>query len=150
MFLIVFPQIHVLRVIVDLRDRYDRLREHAVSYLSQHYSDRAVQEALADTIEKIALGYMPHAGGVLRSLLGLRITVAPPSPEVGVRPNATVLPFPTPSSPPVAGGDQPPTSATVTSSTIYNKLRIALPDEESDDSEHVPRKPRKSKRGGKA
>ncbi|KAI0806908.1 hypothetical protein C8Q74DRAFT_1188125 [Fomes fomentarius] len=57
--------------------RYDRLREHAVSYLSQHYSDPGVQDTLPDTIERVVLGDMPHAGNVLRSLLGLRVVIAP-------------------------------------------------------------------------
>ncbi|KAI0747614.1 hypothetical protein C8Q80DRAFT_686169 [Daedaleopsis nitida] len=60
--------------------RYPRLREHAVSYLSQHYADRAIQNNLPDAIEKVVLGYMPHAGDVLRSLLGLRAAVASPKP----------------------------------------------------------------------
>ncbi|RDX52740.1 hypothetical protein OH76DRAFT_123004 [Lentinus brumalis] len=60
--------------------RYDRLREHAVSYLSQHYSDRAVQNDLSEIIQRIVAGNMPHAGGVLQSLLGLRVSVAAPIP----------------------------------------------------------------------
>ncbi|KAI0694155.1 hypothetical protein C8T65DRAFT_667072 [Cerioporus squamosus] len=60
--------------------RYDRLREHAVSYLSQHYSKPAIQSVLPEVIERVVLGDMPHAGGVLRSLLGLRVTIAAPFP----------------------------------------------------------------------
>ncbi|KAH9915802.1 uncharacterized protein BXZ73DRAFT_22478, partial [Epithele typhae] len=52
--------------------RYDRLREHAVSYLSRHYSKPSVQGALPAVIEKTVLGELPHASGVLLSLLGLR------------------------------------------------------------------------------
>ncbi|KAI0713493.1 hypothetical protein C8Q76DRAFT_731615 [Earliella scabrosa] len=59
--------------------RYDKLREHAVSYLSQHYSNKTVQSKLPETIERVVLGDMPHAGPVLRSLLGLRIVIAKPS-----------------------------------------------------------------------
>ncbi|KAI0713494.1 hypothetical protein C8Q76DRAFT_463336 [Earliella scabrosa] len=61
--------------------RYDRLREHAVSYLSQHYSKPAVQNALPIIIDKIVLGEMPHAGGTLRSLLGLRVAVSITTPH---------------------------------------------------------------------
>ncbi|KAI1784245.1 hypothetical protein LXA43DRAFT_229845 [Ganoderma leucocontextum] len=64
--------------------RYDRLREHAVSYLSRNYYDLAIQEALPDFIDRFALGDLPHAGGVLGSLLGLRIALAPPSPAPDV------------------------------------------------------------------
>ena len=83
--------------------RYDRLREHAVSYLSQQYSDRAIQDALPEVIERIVLGDMPHAGGVLRSLLGLRVAVSGPLP--GLRPSAmgarpVVPPPPEPAIPP--------------------------------------------------
>ncbi|KAI1784244.1 hypothetical protein LXA43DRAFT_229962 [Ganoderma leucocontextum] len=59
--------------------RYDRLRGHAVSYLSQNYSKPAVQQSLPDIIQRIALGEMPHAGRVLRSLLGLRVAISPPT-----------------------------------------------------------------------
>ncbi|KAI0637429.1 hypothetical protein C8Q77DRAFT_1050083 [Trametes polyzona] len=58
--------------------RYDRLREHAVSYISRNYTDPKVQVALQDALDKVLLGQLPHAGGLLRSLLGLRITVKPP------------------------------------------------------------------------
>ena len=59
-----------------MSQRYDKLREHAVSYLSLHYSHTAVQSKLPETIERVVLGDMPHAGPVLRSLLGLRIVLA--------------------------------------------------------------------------
>ncbi|EJF62646.1 hypothetical protein DICSQDRAFT_57708 [Dichomitus squalens LYAD-421 SS1] len=73
------PQNIVTEAFSSFFARYDRLREHAVSYLSQVYSDPAVQEALPDFVDRIALGCLPHASGVLRSLLGLRVTLAPPS-----------------------------------------------------------------------
>ena len=60
--------------------RYDRLREHAVSYLSQNYDNPAIQDALPEFVDRFARGELPHAGGVLRSLLGLRIALSPLSP----------------------------------------------------------------------
>ncbi|OJT12245.1 hypothetical protein TRAPUB_11233 [Trametes pubescens] len=59
--------------------RYDRLREHTVSYLSQNYYDSNVQDSLQDALDKVLLGHVPHAGLLLRSLLGLRMATAPPS-----------------------------------------------------------------------
>ncbi|RPD73522.1 hypothetical protein L226DRAFT_614035 [Lentinus tigrinus ALCF2SS1-7] len=44
--------------------RYDRLREDAVSFMSQHYTDSAVQQSLPDIIDKIVIGDMPYAGGL--------------------------------------------------------------------------------------
>lgn len=60
-------------------NRYDRLREHAVSYLSENYYDTKVQDSLNDALDKVLLGHAPHAGLFLRSLLGLRMATAPPS-----------------------------------------------------------------------
>ncbi|KAM5542629.1 hypothetical protein V8D89_003590 [Ganoderma adspersum] len=59
--------------------RYDRLREHAISYLSRNYSTPDVQQSLPDIIQRIASGEIPHAGGVLRSLLGLPVVISPPT-----------------------------------------------------------------------
>ncbi|KAL1947412.1 hypothetical protein VTO73DRAFT_14373 [Trametes versicolor] len=78
--------------------RYDRLREHAVSYLSQNYSDLRVQASLQDALDKVLMGQAPHAGPLLRSLLGLRIATAPPThggslgniPEPLVKPTSSV------------------------------------------------------------
>ncbi|KAI9056947.1 hypothetical protein FKP32DRAFT_1598832 [Trametes sanguinea] len=55
--------------------RYERLREHAVSYLMQIYSDPQVEAALHDTLDKVAKGQLPHASGILRSLFGLRMAL---------------------------------------------------------------------------
>ena len=88
--------------------RYDRLREHAVSYLSQQYSDRAIQDALPEVIERIVLGDMPHAGGVLRSLLGLRVAVSDPRPGLRLSALCRVLAGsvpPGPATPPTAPND---------------------------------------------
>ncbi|KAI0648312.1 hypothetical protein C8Q79DRAFT_567910 [Trametes meyenii] len=64
--------------------RYDRLREHTVSVLSQNFSDSKVQRALPDALDKVLLGMAPHAGPLLHSLLGVRMASvpvpAPPSP----------------------------------------------------------------------
>ncbi|PIL30568.1 hypothetical protein GSI_07268 [Ganoderma sinense ZZ0214-1] len=56
--------------------RYDRLREHAISFLCRNYYTSAVQESFPDIIQRIALGEMPHASGVLRSLLGLPAVIS--------------------------------------------------------------------------
>lgn len=59
--------------------RYDRLREHAVSVLSQNYNDHGVQIALKHTIGRVVNGELPHAHSLLLSLLGLRIAIQPPA-----------------------------------------------------------------------
>ena len=59
------------------RHRYDRLRQYAISYLSQSYSKPPVQRSLPDILQRIAMGELPHAGGVLRSLLGLPVAISP-------------------------------------------------------------------------
>ena len=80
--------------------RYDRLREHAVSYLSQNYSKQEVQNALPEVIDRIVLGELPNAGEALRSLMGLRVHLANPGEpgrNVENRPtqaNSVVLPPP--------------------------------------------------------
>ncbi|KAI0781362.1 hypothetical protein BD413DRAFT_504804 [Trametes elegans] len=61
--------------------RYDRLREHAVAYLSRKFSHSEVQGPLHDALDKVLLGHSPHAGPLLRSLLGLRIVAGPSAPE---------------------------------------------------------------------
>ena len=40
-----------------------------------NYSDPAVQRSLSEVIDKVVLGELPHAGGVLRSLMDLRVAV---------------------------------------------------------------------------
>ncbi len=87
------------------RHRYDRLREHAISYLSQNYCKAAIQQSLPGIIQRIALGEMPHAGGVLRALLGLRVVISPPitgrvSHPRAVRPAHPLVSEPIPPSPP--------------------------------------------------
>ena len=51
-----------------------------MSYLSQNYTNPSVQGRLPDTIDRLVLGDLPHAGGILLSLLGLRVAVAPQPP----------------------------------------------------------------------
>ncbi|KAI0648313.1 hypothetical protein C8Q79DRAFT_954819 [Trametes meyenii] len=58
--------------------RYERLREHAVSYLAQNYLDPKIQTSLHDALDKVVLGQLPHAGDLLRSLLGLRMAATIP------------------------------------------------------------------------
>ena len=53
-------------------------------------------------MERIALGEMPHAGGLLRSLLGLRVTVSPPS--IGLSPKSARPSHPSVSKPQTVGG----------------------------------------------
>ncbi|KAI0373268.1 hypothetical protein BV20DRAFT_1119317 [Pilatotrama ljubarskyi] len=53
--------------------RYDRLCEDAVSYLSRNFSDPRLQASLQHALDKVVSGLSPHAGPILRSLLGLRI-----------------------------------------------------------------------------
>ena len=69
--------------------RYDRLREHAVSYLSQNYSKQEVQSALLEVIDRIVFGELPHAGSALRSLMGLRVALSDVSNAEESRRNAT-------------------------------------------------------------
>ncbi|KAI8999047.1 hypothetical protein BD414DRAFT_476823 [Trametes punicea] len=58
--------------------RYDRLREHAVSYLVQVYSDPRVEASLREMLDKVAQGQLPHASGLLCSLLGIRMALTRP------------------------------------------------------------------------
>ncbi|KAI0668480.1 hypothetical protein C8Q78DRAFT_1047341 [Trametes maxima] len=58
--------------------RYERLREHAVSYLAQNYLDPKIQSSLHDALDKVLLGQSPHVGDLLRSLLGLRMAATIP------------------------------------------------------------------------
>ncbi|KAH9890616.1 hypothetical protein C8Q73DRAFT_793054 [Cubamyces lactineus] len=53
--------------------RYDQLREHAVSYLMQHYHKQAVQVSLLCALDDVLIGQAPYTGPLLRSLLGLRV-----------------------------------------------------------------------------
>ncbi|KAI0831704.1 hypothetical protein BC628DRAFT_1311282 [Trametes gibbosa] len=74
--------------------RYDKLREHAVSYLSQNYSHPKVQASLQNTLDRVLLGILPHAGPLLRSLLGLRVAVAQPSKDSSTAQKLAVAPRP--------------------------------------------------------
>ncbi|KAI0329872.1 hypothetical protein GY45DRAFT_1324484 [Cubamyces sp. BRFM 1775] len=79
--------------------RYDQLREHAVSYMMQHYHEQSIQTSLSRVLDDLLLGQTPHAGPSLRSLLALRVATAmslpnQATPSDSVRSPGTTTPSP--------------------------------------------------------
>ena len=112
----------------DVAPRYDRLREHAVSYLSQNYTNPSVQGRMPDTIDRLVLGDLPHAGGILRSLLGLRVAVAPPPPVSPILTREAQLDENRPAPAPSLGADPDPLSPSdINPSSPVASPRISSP-----------------------
>ncbi|KAI0329871.1 hypothetical protein GY45DRAFT_1371258 [Cubamyces sp. BRFM 1775] len=69
--------------------RHDKLREHAISYLMQHYYDPRVEACLQEMLPKIVRGEFPHCAAVLGTVFGIRMALTqpeyPPPPAISPR-----------------------------------------------------------------
>ncbi|KAH9890617.1 hypothetical protein C8Q73DRAFT_667467 [Cubamyces lactineus] len=69
--------------------RHDKLREHAISYLMQHYFDPRVEARLQEMIPKVVRGEFPHCAAVLGTVFGIRMALTqpehPPPPAISPR-----------------------------------------------------------------